>query len=512
MTEHKVNPWLIAMVVSLATFMEVLDTTITNVSLRHIAGSLGAGQDESTWVLTSYLVANGIILPLSGWLSDVMGRKRFFISCILGFTVASFFCGAANSLAELIVFRIIQGAAGGGLQPTQQAIILDTFPPEKRGTVFAITGITMIAAPILGPTLGGLITDNISWSWIFYINVPVGLFAAFMVWRLVEEPEHTKARGAKNIDFTGLGLVSIGLAAMQIVLDKGQQDDWFQSPFILTWALVSMVCLVVAVIWLWNRSEPIIDLSLFKDWAFTSSCMLIFLTGFVLYGGSTLLPLLVQTQYGYDATLAGMILSPGGFAIIFLMPVCGKLIGKIQARYLIALGLALCSIGMYHTTHITPQTDYNHFVGMRVLQVLGLPFLFIPISTLAFSHVPREKSNKASALFALFRNVGGSIGIALATTYVARQAQLRQTQLAGNLHPGSLPYEQLVARVSQHTSSGAMTMGSIYQTLLKQASILSYVDAYAMFSIIMAAAALFALAVLPANRPGNKAAAAAAAH
>lgn len=503
--EKKVyNPWLIAVVVSLATFMEVLDTTITNVSLRNIAGNLGAGQDESTWVLTSYLVANGIILPLSGWLSDVMGRKLFFISCILGFTAASFFCGAATSLGALVIFRILQGAAGGGLQPTQQAIILDSFPPEKRGAVFAITGITMIAAPIIGPTLGGIITDNLNWRWIFYINVPVGIIAALLVWRMVEDPPHAKARGFKNIDFTGLGLVSLGLAALQIVMDKGQQEDWFNSPFIIAWALLSFVCLVVAFIWLWGRKEPIIDLSLFKDPAFASSCALIFLTGFVLYSGSALLPLMLQTQFGYNATLAGLILSPGGLSVVFLMPVIGRLVGKVQARYMIWAGLALCGMGMFYTMHFTPQTDFNTFMWMRIAQVIGLPFLFIPISTLAFSNVPREKSNKASALFALFRNIGGSVGIAIATFYFMRQQQMHQSHLAGHLVPGSIPYETLLSRLAKVAGSTGHAMQNILFTLQQQASFLAYSDTFLAMALLMGGAAVLATIVLPKNRPAPR--------
>ena len=503
----RVNPWLVAIVVSLATFMEVLDTTITNVSLRNIAGSLGAGQDESTWVLTSYLVANGIILPLSGWLSDVLGRKRFFIGCILGFTLASFFCGAATSLAGLVIFRILQGAAGGGLQPTQQAIIIDSFPPEKRGTVFAITGITMIAAPIIGPTLGGIITDNISWRWIFYINVPVGLIAAFLVWRIVDEPPHSQPKGFKKIDYWGLGLVSLGLAAMQIVLDKGQQEDWFGSPFIMTWGLICFSCLVVAVIWLWGQKDPIIDLSLFKDRAFACSCVLIFLTGFALYSGSAILPLMLQSEYGYNATLAGMILSPGGIAIIFLMPIAGKLISKVQARYMILVGLTLTSIGMFHTTQFNPQTDFNTFMWMRITQVLGLPFLFIPTSTLAFSNIPREKSNKASALFALFRNVGGSVGIAITSTYVARQQQIHQNIMSGHLVPGSAPYESYFTAVREHTGSTTAAMHNINHTLQSQATIFAYIDTFALLGTMLAAAAAAAILLLPPNRPAARAAA-----
>ena len=501
MTFTRTNPWLVAVVVSLATFMEVLDTTITNVSLRHIAGSLGAGQDESTWVLTSYLVANGIILPLSGWLSDVMGRKRFFISCIVGFTVASFLCGAATSLPELIIFRILQGAAGGGLQPTQQAIILDTFPPQKRGAVFAITGVTMIIAPILGPTLGGFITDNFSWRWIFYINVPVGLMAAFLVWRLVEEPAHAVAQGAKNIDFLGLGLVTLGLAALQIVLDKGQQDDWFESAFIVAFMLLCVVCLVIAVIWLWGQKAPIIDLSLFKDRAFSGSCLLIFLTGFALYGSSALLPLLLQSEFGYDATLAGLVLSPGGIVLIFLMPVAGKLIAKFEARNLIIIGLVLVAIGMYHTMSLTPQSDYRTFVGMRITQVLGLPFLFIPVSTLAFSNIPREKSNKASALFSMFRNVGGSVGIALASTYVSRAQQIRQNQLASHLYPGNIAYDTMLDRAQTLTGNSDAAHNVIYQALGKQSWILAYTDGFALMCMLLSGAAVFAFFFLPHNRP-----------
>ncbi|MBW8310190.1 MAG: DHA2 family efflux MFS transporter permease subunit [Candidatus Paracaedibacteraceae bacterium] len=501
MTSSKTNPWIIAAVASIATFMEVLDTTITNVSLRHIAGSLGAGEDESTWVLTSYLVANGIILPLSGWISDAIGRKRFFIGCILGFTAASFLCGAASSLTEIIIFRILQGLFGGGLQPTQQAIILDTFPLEKRGTVFAITGVTIIIAPILGPTLGGLITDNFSWRWIFYINIPVGLMAAFMVWRLLDKSSQQKALGFRNIDVFGLSLVTLGLAALQIVLDKGQQEDWFSSSFITVWALICFVSLSIAIIWLWGQKDPIIDLSLFKNWAFASSCLLIFLTGFVLYGTNVILPLMLQTQYGYDATLAGLVLSPGGLALLFLMPLCGKLIGKIQARFMIMTGFALSALGMYHSMNFTPQTDFNTFQWIRLTQVLGLPFLFISISTLAFSKIPKEKSNKASALFALFRNIGGSVGIAVVTTFAVRQQQVHQHYLVEHLVPGQLPYQRLLNRIIDSTGDTSLSMGKIYQMLQKQAALCAYIDTFELLGYIMCTLIFFALLVLPANRP-----------
>ena len=511
------NPWLIALVVSLATFMEVLDTTITNVSLSHIAGTLSASQDESTWVLTSYLVANGIVLPLSGWLSNVIGRKRFFMMCIAGFTGASFACGAATSLEMLIVFRLIQGLAGGGLQPTQQAIILDAFPPSKRGAVFGITGITLIVAPILGPTLGGWITDNYSWRWIFFINVPVGLFAFMMVRRVVTDPLHAAARGLKHIDGIGLALIAIGFGALQIVMDKGQQDDWFDSNFIVAMSLLSAVAIGGAIVWLLRQEDPIVDLRLLADSGFGLAVILIFATGFALYGSSALLPLLVQTQFGYNATLAGLVLSPGGLALLFLMPLSGKLVSKIQARYMISFGLTLLCYGMWYTANVSPQADYMTFVMMRVMQVLGLPFLFIPISVLAFMNIPKEKSNKASALFALARNLGGSMGIAILGSYVARHTQLHQQHLAAHLMPGDPVYEQRLASVTHaimdkgYSASEAapLAMGNLYRELLHQASVLAYHDTFLFMAGIMACGVVLTL-FLPANKVGKKAAEAAA--
>lgn len=504
MAESKKLPWIIAAVASIATFMEVLDTTIVNVSLQHIAGSLAAGQDESTWVLTSYLVANGIILPLSGWISDQIGRKRFFIVCILGFTASSFLCGAATSLPGLICFRILQGLFGGGLQPTQQAIVLDAFPIEKRGTVFAITGGTIVIAPVLGPVLGGFITDNLSWRWIFYINIPVGLTAVFLVWQLLDSSEESTVKKAKRVDFFGLGFVALGLAALQIVLDKGQQDDWFSSSFIITVALICFASLVVAVVWLVGQKEPIIDLSLLKDWNFASSSILIFLTGFVLYGSNVLLPLMLQTSFGYDATLAGLVLSMGGVFLLFLMPLAGKLIGIFQARYLCMFGFAASAFGMYYSMRFSPQTDFNTFQWMRVTQVIGLPFLFISVSTLAFLNIPKEKSNKASALFSLFRNIGGSVGIAVVTTHAIRKQQVHQSYLSENLSPGQIGYENLFSRVVNYTHDIKLSAGAIYQMLQKQAAVRSYADTYQFLGYIMAALVIFTLFLLPANRPISK--------
>ncbi len=487
------NPWLVAMAVSLATFMEVLDTTITNVSLSHIAGSLAASQEESTWVLTSYLVANGIVLPLSGWLSGVIGRKRYFMGCIVAFTAASFACGAATSLGMLIAFRVIQGLAGGGLQPIQQAIILDSFPPEKRASAFGITSITIIVAPILGPTLGGFITDEYSWRWIFYLNVPVGMLAFYLVKRLVQDPPHAMAKKAGSIDYIGLGLIAIGLGALQIVLDKGQQDDWFDSSFIVMMTVISVSCLTSAVTWILRQKDPVVALPLLAKPGFGLSCVMIFFTGFVLYSSSALLPLLVQSQFGYDATLSGLVISPGGLFVVFLMPLSGKLVGKIQAKYMVMFGLFLSSLGMWHTMHITPQADYATFAWMRITQVLGLPFLFIPISTLAFADIPKELSSKASALYSLSRNLGGSAGIAIVASYVSRHQQIRQAQLSEHLSPANINYSTLLAGYTQTfldrgydlAASGQLAMGRMYRELLRQAAILAYHDAFALLAVTM---------------------------
>lgn len=505
------HPMLVAMVVSLAAFMEVLDTTITNVSLSHIAGSLAASQDESTWVLTSYLVANGIVLPLSGWLAGVVGRKSFFMMCIAGFTVASFACGIATSLPMLIAFRLLQGLAGGGLQPMQQAIIMDSFPPEKRGVAFGITGITMIVAPILGPTLGGFITDNYNWRWIFFMNVPVGIMAVIWVQSLVVDPPHAKAKGLLSIDYIGLSLLAIGLGALQIVLDKGQEDDWFESSFIVTFAVIAAVCLASAIIWLLRQKDPVVDLRLIGNKYFGPACLMIFFVGFTLYGASTLLPLLLQSEFGYDATLAGLVLSPGGLVVIVFMPIVGRIINKFQARYLIAFGMGTMAIGMAATKFFTPDTNYGTFVMLRIMQVGGLPFLFVPISTMAFSSIPKEKSGKASALYSLMRNLGGSFGISLVLSYLARHEQAHQTILAQHLAPTDRTYQAALAATSQvirdngipHATALTTATGKLYQELLSQATYLSYGDAYQLFAII--GAILFVVALfLPPNKIHKK--------
>lgn len=514
------NPWLIAVVVSLATFMEVLDTTITNVSLSHIGGSLAASQDESTWVLTSYLVANGIVLPLSGWLGEVIGRKRYFILCIIGFTLTSFLCGAATSLPMLIVFRLLQGLAGGGLQPTQQAIIMDAFPPEKRGAVFGLTGITLILAPALGPTLGGWITDNFSWRWIFFMNIPVGIIAALLVARLVQDPPHAIARGLQKLDGIGLGLIVLGIGTLQIVLDKGQQEDWFDSHFIISMTIGCITLLTAASLWLWRQQDAVVDLHLLQNKQYAVSCLLIFITGFALYSSSALIPLLVQSQMGYDATWAGLILSPGAACLVFLMPLVGKLVSKIAAPHLIRFGLALNMLGMLYTSTLNPTLDYQSFMLMRVVQVLGLPFLFIPVSTMAFRNIAPSSRGKASAFFSLARNMGGSVGIALTTTYLTRHSQNHQSDLSSHLIAGAPVYEErlrlLTATAHTHgmpaAAAGQQALGSLYHELQRQASFLAYQDSFMLLAGLMALAFIATFFLSTQKPAASSARAAPAAH
>ena len=502
MPEIKSNPWLVAFAVSLATFMEVLDTTITNVSLSHIGGSLAASQEESTWVMTSYLVSNAIILPISGWIAGVIGRKRYFMLCIAFFTIASFFCGAATSLWMIIVFRLLQGIAGGGLQPTQQSIMLDTFAPEKRAQAFALTAVTMIVAPVIGPTLGGFITDNFSWRWIFFINVPVGLFALFMVNRVYHEHFEKPAKGSYSVDYFGFSLIALGIGAVQIVLDKGQQDDWFGSNFILFLSIMSVTMIGFACWWLLQQKNPLVELRLFKIATFRMSCILIFFMGFVLYGSSILLPLLVQSYFGYDATLSGLILSPGALAIIVMMPLTTRMIKHFQPKYLISLGFFICGLGIFYTRHFSPGTNMLTFISMRILTVMGLPFLFIPISTMAFGEVPKELNNKASALYSLCRNLGGSFGIALIATYLSRHQQIWQTYLSATLSPYSVATQQALAnKAAALTAAGispaaavAQAKGEMYSQLLQQSGFMAYVDSFgamAAVMFVMAALVLF---------------------
>ena len=483
-----VNPWIIALAVTLATFMEVLDTSIANVALPHIAGSLSAGQDESTWVLTSYLVSNAIVLPLSGWLSSIIGRKNFYMGCVALFTVSSFLCGLAPNLATLIVCRILQGAGGGGLQPSEQAILADTFPPAKRGMAFAVYGIAVVTAPAIGPTLGGWITDNFSWRWIFFINIPVGILSIMLTTRLIQDPPYFRRRKLREtkIDYVGLGFVALGLGALQIVLDKGQRDDWFESHFILILTLIAAGSLIFLVIWEWRHKDPIIDLHLFRDRTFAVSNLLMFMLGFALLGSTLLLPLFMQTLLGYTAEQAGLALMPGGFTIIILLPLVGFLLSRYTPRWLLLFGLVVLSGSLFHMTGFDLDIDFRTAALARVFQAVGMAFLFVPINTAAYAFLPREKNNAASGLMNLARNIGGSVGISLVTTMLDRRSQLHLTNLASNLSQSNPALQNLLrgaaAAMRAHGASSAGANQQAYAlmqgAIARQAAMLAYIDCF----------------------------------
>jgi DHA2 family multidrug resistance protein len=509
----KANPWLIAVVVALAAFMEVLDTSIANVALPYMAGSLGASNDESTWVLTSYLVSNAIVLPISGWFAGVFGRKRFFMVCLVIFTVSSLLCGIAPNLGAIILFRVLQGAGGGGLQPMAQSILADTFPPQKRGLAFALYGITTIIAPTVGPTLGGWITDNYSWRWIFFINLPVGIFALFLVLRLVEDPPWAKraAHGGIKIDYIGVALLALGVGALQVMLDKGQEDDWFASHFILTLAVLAAVGLISLVIWEWFHKDPIVDVHLFKNMNFLGANAMMFVLGIMLFSSLVMMPQFLQTLMGYTAESAGLVLSGGGLLLLFLMPVAGALVSKLQARYIIGFGWLALSLAMYYSTQsLDLQISFAFASYLRVVQVFGLAFLFVPINLVSYVGMPTEKSNSVAGLVNFMRNIGSSIGTSMVTTLIARRAQFHQVYLSAHSGPGHPAFTQAVeALTSRLTAAGlgitqatSRAYAMIYQELIGQATTLAYIDTFWVLSI--GAGIMFLLSfALRKNEPGG---------
>lgn len=483
-----VNPWVIALAVTLATFMEVLDTSIANVALPHISGSLSAGQDESTWVLTSYLVSNAIVLPLSGWLSSIVGRKRFYMGCVALFTVSSFLCGLAPNLATLIIFRVLQGAGGGGLQPSEQAILADTFEPAKRGMAFAVYGIAVVMAPAIGPTLGGWITDNYTWRWIFFINIPVGILSLILTSRLIQDPPDMKRRklSETKIDYVGLGFVALGLGTLQVVLDKGQREDWFESNLITILSLIAVSSLLFVIFWEWTRKDPIIDLHLFRDRTFASANLLMFMLGFALLGSTLLLPLFMQTMLGYTAQQSGFALMPGGFTIMVLMPLVGFLLSKYDARLLMVFGLCVLSFSLFHMTRFNLEVDFRTVVYARVIQAAGMAFLFVPINTAAYSFLPKEKNNAASGLMNLARNIGGSVGISVVTTMLDRRSQVHQNNLVSNISGANLKLQTMLSGIAQSLQSHGLDPASASQQawarvqgmVIRQATMLAYIDCF----------------------------------
>ncbi|HLW89155.1 MAG TPA: DHA2 family efflux MFS transporter permease subunit [Terriglobales bacterium] len=509
----KYNPWLIAVVVAMAAFMEVLDTSIANVALPYMAGNLGASNDQSTWVLTSYLVSNAIVLPISGWLAGAIGRKRFFMACLGVFTVSSLLCGIAPSLGLLLFFRVLQGAGGGGLQPMAQAILADTFPPQQRGLAFALYGITAVMAPTIGPTLGGWITFNYSWRWIFFINLPVGILTWLLVRRFVEDPPYLarlKAAGVK-LDYIGIALLTLGIGALQVLLDKGQEDDWFGSRFITTLIVVATVSLISLVVWEWYQKAPIIDVRMFKNFNFASSSLMMFMLGIMLFSSLVLMPQFLQTLLGYTSELAGLALSAGGLVLLFEMPVIGQLTTKVQARRLIAFGWLSLSIAMYYSTQrIDLQISFSAATWLRIAQVIGLGFLFVPISLAAYVGIAPEKNNAVAGIINFMRNMGSSVGTSLVTTLIARRSQFHQARLIEYTRDGNPNFQNSVNGLSQRLAHSGMSapdaqMGAyarIYQSIQGQAGTLAYVDTF-MVLCVGAAIMFFLSFILKKNEPGG---------
>jgi MFS transporter, DHA2 family, multidrug resistance protein len=481
--EPGINPWLIAVAVILPAFMEVIDTSIASVCVPYIAGSLSASNDEATWVLTFYLLSNAVVLPASAWFSLRFGRKRFLITSIVIFTIASFFCGAANSLLMILIARLVQGAGGGALQPISQAILIESFPPEKRGIAQAMFGLGVVVAPVLGPTLGGYLTDAYSWRWAFYINIPVGVFAILLILRYVKDPDYiTNARPGK-LDTIGFGLLAVGLGCLQIILDRGQEDDWFGAIWIRWTFLIMLVCLASFVVSQVTREQTLVDLSIFRNRNFTLGCILIFLFGAAIYSAVTLLPLYYQSIMDYSAWWAGLVVSPRGVGSILAMPIVGILVSRIDPRYLVSTGFAVFGTCSLFWSFLTAQLSPWSMLWPIVISGFSLGLVFVPLSVTTLGDLARESIGNASGLYNLMRNIGGSIGISVVETILARHQQLHQTELVRHLTPTSPNYQQnlqyftgLFSQYADRVTAQQQAVGQVGQILSQQASLWSYVD------------------------------------
>jgi MFS transporter, DHA2 family, multidrug resistance protein len=492
-TTAGINPWFIALTVTLATFMELLDTAIANVALPHIAGGLATSSDESTWVLTSYLVANAIILPLSAWLSRVFGRKNYYMGCVATFTVSSLLCGLAPSLGWLILFRVLQGIGGGGLAPVEQAILVDTFPADKRAAAFALYSMAIVTAPAIGPPLGGWITDSFSWRWVFFINIPIGIISLVLTSRIVSDPpeftreiERARKAGKLSIDYIGIALVAIGFACLEVVLDRGEREDWFESHLIVIFFGVAIIALVAAVIWELRHPDPVVELALLKERNFAISNAFYFMFGFILFGSTVLIPQMLQSLYGYTATDAGLVLGPGALVIVVMAPIVVGVVKKISVAWLISCGFLILAAAMWTYASFDLSTNYGHEAFARAFQGLGLAFLFVPTSQLAYSFLPKNKNNKASSLTNLFRNQGGSFGIAFVTTMLSRRSQYHQSVLVSHVShmQNALRNNSAATRAylmhHGYSQADAATRGAaqLYAKVQSQAAILSFLDCF----------------------------------
>jgi MFS transporter, DHA2 family, multidrug resistance protein len=519
---RSINPWAVAITVTIATFMELLDTSIANVSLPHIAGGLATSYDESTWVLTSYLIANAVVLPLSAWLSRVFGRKRYYMACVALFTVTSLMCGLATSLGLLIVCRVLQGVGGGGLAPVEQAILVDTFPAAKRASAFALYSMAIVTAPAIGPILGGWITDSFSWRWIFFVNVPLGIVSLLLTSRLVSDPpafteEVARARqsGRLRIDYVGILLVAVGFASLEVVLDRGQREDWLESQFIVVFLAVAIVALTVACIWELRHDDPVVEIALLKNRNFAVASTFYFLFGVVLFGSTVLIPQILQSLYGYTATNAGLVLGPGAFVIVVMAPIVVRLIKRIPVRVLIAFGYTVLGLAMWYFASFNLATDFPREAMARALQGFGLAFLFIPISQLAYSNLPPQKNNKASSLTNLFRNLGGSFGIALVTTMLERRSQFHQSVLVTHLTSGDASVQQTLGGIAErfvaagYTAADAVARAPAQLAAIvgRQATLLGALDCFWMLGILAMIGPLLALRIQAFDQTGTKRAA-----
>jgi DHA2 family multidrug resistance protein len=505
------NPWLIAVVVAVSAFMEVLDTSIANVALPHISGDLGSSQDEGTWVLTTYLVANAIVLPITGWLSSLMGRKRFFMTCITLFTLASLLCGIAPTLPVLLCALAIQGAGGGGLQPMAQSIMADSFPPRLRGAAFALFGMTVVVAPALGPILGGWITDNYTWRWIYFINLPLGLLALGLAYKFVEDPPFLRRfkPGEMHFDTVGFSLLALGVVALQVLLDKGQEDDWLASHFICSLVIIAIVCLGAMVVWEWRHKQPIIDVRLFRSFNFSSSCLMIFIAGVVMFASMILMPEFLQMLMGYTAEDAGVIVSIGAALVLVTMPIVGFLVSKIPAKHLIAFGWFLSAGGMYLSTKLLSlNISFSGAAVIMLLQFVPLAFIFVPTISASFIGIPQDKSDAVSGLTNFVRNIGMSFGTAVVQTVLARRQQFHLARLADHLSagdPGLTINAQAMALHARSAGLGAFgtqiaVVAQIYRAFMTQATAMSFIDAYVVVGI-WSAAMFFLSFFLKSNDP-----------
>lgn len=502
-----VNPWVIALTVTLATFMELLDTSIANVSLPYIAGGLGRSYDEVTWILTTYLVANAVVLPMSAWLSRVLGRKNYYLACVALFTITSFLCGIAPNLGIMLVARVLQGIGGGGLAPVEQAILVDTFPPHKRAMAFALYTVAIVTAPAIGPVLGGWITDNYNWRWVFFINIPVGLLSLFLTTRFVHDPpsfaEERKsvrtADGRLRVDGIGIALIGLGSAALEVFLDRGQIDDWFGSSFITLMFVVAIACLGAAVFWELKQKDPVIELHLLKMRNFATACFFYFIFGFGLFGSTTMIPQILQTLYGYRAIDAGLVLGPGAFVITLLAPVGAQLVQRrvIQPRFLLFGAVLVVGISFLNYSHFNLDTDYSHYAWARALQGLGYAFFFVPLTVIAYSQLKPSQNNKASSLTNFFRNWGGSFGIAFITTMSERRSNFHQSIVGRNLPASSTALQQQVSqsaaflRARGFSPSDALgaAYSHFYGQLQAQARLLAFMDCFYLIGVVTLVAA-----------------------